>query len=245
MVVRVGMPLLGALALIVAIRALFPASPAFWVLDSATVAGLTWSGQLWYFGQCLDPDTSATRPWRRLFGLANVLTVFRSALYSIVAGFVAIPPDTRLVWIPALAYGTGVVLDKIDGTVARTIGSETALGQRLDVAVDTFGFVAAPVVAVSWNVLPVYYLSLSAARYVYRGGLAWRRYTDRPLFAEPDSDLGRYMAAGQMVFLTGVLMPTAPRDLVWTVAPILLAASLAVFVRDYLVVTGRLSRHRQ
>ncbi|WP_136686541.1 CDP-alcohol phosphatidyltransferase family protein [Halorhabdus amylolytica] len=242
---EVGLPVLGAVALAVVLRGLYPPGELdTWMLDPAAVAGLCLGGLLWYASHRLVPIRAAEGPLAGLFGLANSLTLLRGALYAVVAGFVVVPPGTRLAWVPALAYGCGIVLDKLDGTIARTVGRETELGERLDMAFDTFGFVAAPLVAVLWGVLPVWYLSLSAARYVYRSGLAWRRHRGRPLFDPPDSDLGKYLAGVQMVFLTVALTPTAPTTLVRTAAPFVLAPSLAVFARDFLVVTGRLGRER-
>jgi len=242
---RVAFPLLGALALAVVLRGLYPTEGVdARVLDPAVVAGLCLAGLLLYVSYRLVPSRTAGRPLSRLFGAANTLTLLRGALYAVVAGFVVVPPETGLVWVPALAYGSGVVLDKLDGTVARTIGEETVLGERLDMAFDTFGFVVAPLVAVLWGQLPVWYLSLSAARYVYRGGLGWRQRRGRPLYDPPDSDLGKYLAGVQMVFLTGALAPAVPTEFVWTAAPFVLAPSLGVFVRDFLVVTGRLSASR-
>jgi CDP-diacylglycerol--glycerol-3-phosphate 3-phosphatidyltransferase len=210
--------------------------------DLVAVAGLCWAGQLWYVGWVLSAEGAGTlRHWP--LGPADAVTLLRGALFAIVAGFVVVPSGTPLSWVPALAYGTGVLLDYVDGLVARTVGTETRVGERLNISFDAFGVVAAPLVAVLWGQLPVCYLSLSAARYVYVWAIAWRHYNGRPLFDEPDSDLGRYLAAAQMVFLTAALVPVTPTDLVWTVAPLLLGASLSVFARDLLVVTGRLRAH--
>ncbi|MEF8781020.1 MAG: CDP-alcohol phosphatidyltransferase family protein [Haloferacaceae archaeon] len=258
---RIGLPVLGALGLLLALRGPFASG---WIdlyaLSPAVVAGVCWGGQLWYAGRSLDRDPEADPDrgadldldserapwgaWRRLFGVANALTLLRGALYAAVAGFVVVPPGTALAWVPAVAYGTGAALDKLDGTVARTVGRETALGRRLDMAFDTFGFVAAPLVAVLWGQLPVWYLSLSAARYVYRAGLAWRRRRDRPVFDLPDGELSRYLAGVQMAFLTLALAPVVPTGLVWTAAPFVLLPSLSVFARDFLIATGRLRRGR-
>ncbi|MFT4889230.1 MAG: CDP-diacylglycerol--glycerol-3-phosphate 3-phosphatidyltransferase [Halobacteriales archaeon] len=238
--VLIGLPMLGAIGLVIALRGVFPPGGIdARILDPAAIAGVCWAGQLLYVGHTLDWDRTVSRLWRHVFSLANALTVFRGALYAVVAGFVVVPPTTDLVWVPALAYGTGALLDKLDGTVARTFGRETALGERLDMAFDTFGFVVAPLVAVLWGLLPAWYLSLSAARYVYRGGLAWRRRRGRPIFDAPDSDLGKYLAGVQMAFITAALTPAVPTGLVRTLAPFVLAPSLAVFARDFLVVTGR------
>lgn len=235
---RVALPVLGAVVFALVLRGLFPTDrEGVWLLDPAVAAGLVWAGQLWYVGRTVDSGLALSR----LFGVANLLTLSRGALFAVVAGFVVVPQETALAWVPALAYGTGVVLDQVDGAVARTVGQETALGERLDMAFDTFGFVVAPLVAVLWGHLPIWYLSLSAARYLYRGGLAWRQYSGRPVFDSPDDGLGRYLAAVQMVFLTAALAPALPTAAIRTVAPFVLAPSLAVFVRDYLTATGRVS----
>jgi CDP-diacylglycerol--glycerol-3-phosphate 3-phosphatidyltransferase len=124
------------------------------------------------------------------------------------------------------------------------VGRETEVGRRLDMAFDTFGLVAAPLVAVLWELLPVWYLAVSAARYVFRGAVWLRRVRGLPVGDLPDSDLGKYLAGVQMVFVTVALVPPVPTDVVWTVAPVVLAPSLAVFARDYLAVSGRLSDRR-
>jgi CDP-diacylglycerol--glycerol-3-phosphate 3-phosphatidyltransferase len=241
--VGVGLPLLAATALVALLFRLLPADAAWrWGVSPAVVAGAVWAGQLWYVGFRLDAGRLGGAFWRRLFGLANAVTLVRGALYAVVAGFVVVPPSTALAWAPALCYGFGVALDSLDGTVARTVGQETDIGRRLDMAFDTFGFVAAPLVAVSWGLLPVWYLALSAARYVFRGAVWQRRVRGLPVGDLPDSDLGRYLAGVQMVFVTIALAPPVPTDVVWTLAPLVLAPSLAVFTRDYLFVSGRLPR---
>lgn len=238
---RVAMPVVGAFVLAALLRGLFPPNEMFrWVFHPATIAGCCWAGQLWYVGRSVD----TTRIASTLVGLANGLTVLRGGLYAIVAGFVVVPSTTGLVWVPAVCYGAGAVLDRLDGVVARTVGEQTELGTRLDMAFDTFGFVAAPLVAVLWGRLPVWYLSLSAARYLFLAGIYWRRRTDRPVYDTPDSNLGKYLAGVQMVFITVALVPTVPTGVVWTVAPFVLAPSLLVFGRDFLAISGRLPAPR-
>jgi CDP-diacylglycerol--glycerol-3-phosphate 3-phosphatidyltransferase len=237
----VGFPLVAAAVLTAILLPLFPADPMpAWTLHPAAVAGLSWAGQLWYVGHGLAVTAVRESVWSELVGLANLLTFLRGALYAVVAGFVVVPATTDLAWMPALCYGAGTVLDRLDGAVARTVGEETALGTRLDTAFDTFGFVAAPLVAVLWGYLPVWYLSLSAARYVFLGGRYWRRLRGRPVYDRPHSDLGKYLAGVQMVFLTLALTPSVPVGIVRAVAPAVLLPSLGVFCRDYLAISGRL-----
>lgn len=239
-VVQAGLPLIAAIALTVVLFPLLPAEQLqSAIVHPAVVAGTCWAGQLWYVSYSLSANTLVTLG-NTVFGLANTITLLRGVLYAVVAGFVVVPAETALAWVPAVCYGTGVVLDKVDGAVAQTVGEETTLGKRLDMAFDTFGFVAAPLVAVLWGALPVYYLSLSAARYAFVGAVrlhCWRGRTVHPL---PDSDLGKYLAGVQMVFVTIALVPAVPTVLVYTAAPVVLAPSLAVFTRDHLYATGRL-----
>ena len=250
------LPPLAGVALALGLSAAFPATATGRLgVPPAAVAGLCLAGQLWYvafgLGGVDATRTPADEPTDgstargggpRLFGLANGVTLVRGAFYATVAGLVVAPSDAGVAWIAAAGYGVGVLFDGLDGRVARTIGTETEIGRRLDMAFDTFGFVAAPLVAVGWGVLPVWYLSLSAARYVFRGAVGLRRARGRPVYDLPDSDLGKYLAGVQMCFLTLALAPVVPTPAVRTVAPIVLAPSLAVFARDYLVVSGRVSR---
>ena len=241
-VYRFGLPLLVAAGLTAVLLPLFPADEMTgYVFHPAVVVGIAWAGQLLYVVRSLGPTAFGGPVLTDILGLANLITLVRGLLYAVVVGFAFVPPGTTLVWVPALCYGTGAVLDRIDGLVARTVGEETALGRRLDMAFDTFGFVAAPLVAVLWGLLPVWYLSLSAARYVFVLGLSWRRVNGRPVYDLPDSNLGKYLAGVQMVFVTIALAPPAPTGLVRALAPVVLAPSLAVFIRDFLVASGRLS----
>lgn len=213
--------------------------PLFALDDTPTihpvlVAGVAWAGQLWYVTYV------GTKPALGRLGLANGLTLLRGMLYAVVAGFVVVPAGTALTWVPAACYGVGVVVDRLDGAVARTVGRETELGRRLDMAFDTFGFVAAPLVAVLWGLLPAYYLVLSAARYVFVAAVGIHRRRGGRVHPLPDSDLGKYLAGGQMAFATIALAPPAPTALIHAVTPLVLAPSLVVFARDYLYATGRL-----
>ncbi|WP_411797652.1 CDP-alcohol phosphatidyltransferase family protein [Halonotius sp. F2-221B] len=236
---RVGLPLLAAAVVGLAVAGLLPAEPAAWSpLSPAAVAAIFAAGQLWVVARNTAPAELGDEPVGYLFGLANTVTGLRSGLYGVVAGLAVAAPTAAVAWLPGVCYGVGVVCDKLDGTVARTVGRETDLGERLDMTVDTAGFVAAPLVAVCWGLLPWWYLSLSAARYVFLGVRWLRRARGLPVFDRPDSDLGKYLAGVQMGFLTAVLLPAVPTALGWRLAPVVLAPSLAVFGRDILAISG-------
>jgi CDP-diacylglycerol--glycerol-3-phosphate 3-phosphatidyltransferase len=233
--VQSGLVVLAAAAFSAVTWPLFPERDVMGAsLHPALIAGGCWAGQLWYATR-VSPARALRATAADLTGLANVVTLVRGGLFAVVASFAVVPRSTTLVWVPALCYGAGALLDGFDGALARTIGSETRVGNRLDLAFDTFGFVAAPLVAVLWGRLP-----LSALRYVYRGGLSYRRLRGRTVYDRPDSDLGKYLAGLQMGFLTVALAPAVPVSLIHAGAPIVLAPSVAVFARDFLVASGRL-----
>jgi CDP-diacylglycerol--glycerol-3-phosphate 3-phosphatidyltransferase len=220
-----------------------------WLLDAlatrdaavrwAGAAGVVLAGEFGFLWANLDADRAEPGRRRGSLGLANGVTLFRGGLYAAAAGFVAVPPAAALGWLPAVSYGAGAALDWVDGFVARTVGGASRLGAKLDLAFDTLGFVVAPLVAVAWVRLPVWYLALSAARFAFKGGVAWRRRRDLPVRDLPESRLRRPLAGFQMAFLSVALAPVLPASLLFAVAPLALAPSLVVFVRDYLVVSGR------
>lgn len=237
-----------SLALAVAVvDALGPATAARWL----AVATIPVAYTLWQLRHALDanhpPDAPPNAPLHDTLGLANGVTLARGWLYAWVAGclLVAPPVDTAWAWAPAVAYGTGATLDYLDGTIADTLGRPTVLGERLDLAFDTLGFLAAPLVAVAWGALPVWYLSISAARYLFRLGTWLRDRRGQPVADLPDSTVRRPLAGLQMAVIATALVPATPRPVVWPLATAAMLPSLAVFARDYLVVTGRIPRTTQ
>jgi CDP-diacylglycerol--glycerol-3-phosphate 3-phosphatidyltransferase len=184
-------------------------------------------------------------------GVANGVTLARGWLYAWVAGCALVPPavvagsgpaSAAWAWLPAVGYGFGAGLDYVDGAVAGTVGRRTRLGERMDLAFDTMGFLVAPIVAVAWGALPIWYLSISAARYLFRFGCWVRDRRGRPVGDLPDSRVRRPLAGLQMAVIAFALLPVTPRAVVWPVATAAMAPTLLVFARDYLAVTGRFGK---
>ncbi|MFJ8487989.1 CDP-alcohol phosphatidyltransferase family protein [Streptomyces sp. NPDC094038] len=102
--------------------------PAGW-LTGLAFAIATWA--------VLSRALHRTRP--RSFGPANRVTLGRAILVGGVTALVAdsfesSPPVTLLVGLTAVA----LILDGVDGKVARKTGTSTALGARFDMEVDAF-----------------------------------------------------------------------------------------------------------
>jgi phosphatidylglycerophosphate synthase len=105
-------------------------------------------------------------------GIANLLTLLRGLLIGALVLYVIGGPLGLPAVGAVLLYGTASALDAVDGFVARHRAETTAVGADLDQAVDSLGFVLAPLAAIALGALPVYYLALSAARYVYLAAAA-------------------------------------------------------------------------
>jgi CDP-diacylglycerol--glycerol-3-phosphate 3-phosphatidyltransferase len=241
--------LTAGVVVVAAVAAAFVVSRAFglragglWLLASAPVFGYL----LWFLFRALPwnhPPAAADPPAvAPTLGLANGVTLGRGWLYAAVAGFLLVvpPTDSAFRWLPVLCYGGGAALDWVDGALARTVGRRSVLGEKLDMAFDTVGFLVAPLVGVVWGRLPLWYLSISVARYLFKAGRGWRRIRGRPVYDLPPSRVRRPLAGLQMAFITAALLPVVPVGVVEIAAAAVVTPSLAVFVRDYLVVTGRL-----
>lgn len=222
-----------------------PSTATRWLLAAAPPLGFV----LWYLRRSLPlnypPAGEATTvPVRSTLGVANGVSVARGTLYAGVAGFLLVvpPADSAWRWLPAIWYGLGITLDWVDGVVARSVGRPTLLGERLDLAYDTAGFLLAPLVAVVWGALPTWYLLIAAARYLYRGGCWLHERRGGTVRSLPPSRVRRPLAALQMVVITVALVPVTPMSIVHPAATAAMLPSLAVFTRDYLAVTGRLRR---
>jgi CDP-diacylglycerol--glycerol-3-phosphate 3-phosphatidyltransferase len=208
-----------------------------WTAGAAVIVGF----ELAFCYRHLDANRPDGGQLFETIGLANTLTLTRGGLLAVVAGCALIAPDpfAPLAWLPAVCYGLNVAVDWIDGTVARATDRVTVLGTRLDMAIDTIGFLVAPVVGVLWGQLPIWYLSLSLARYLFKAGRGLRVARGRRVYDLPESRLRRPFAGLQMAFITAALAPVTPFPVVRLVAAVVLVPSLALFLRDYLAVTGR------
>jgi CDP-diacylglycerol---glycerol-3-phosphate 3-phosphatidyltransferase len=174
-------------------------------------------------------------------GAATRLTLLRGLLVTLTAGFTLIPPVGAARWLPGVLYATAALADRCDGAVARRLGQVTAMGTHLDGAMDALGLLAAPLVAVFWGRLPPWYLLLGAAYYLYQGAIEARHRLGLPLHPERvrRNRLTRVFAGLQMTLVAVALPPVVPLAVTTLAATLLMVPTLAFFVRDWLLVTGR------
>jgi CDP-diacylglycerol--glycerol-3-phosphate 3-phosphatidyltransferase len=209
----------------------------------ALLAGVVAVAELWYCYRHLEsnhPPTSADETAEieryQFLGLPNTVTLARGALFATLAGFAGVTPIYSIAWLPSLLYGTGSALDFIDGSLARTAGRQTVLGAKLDLAFDSLGFLIAPVVAILWGQLPMWYVLLPVTQYLFKFGRSHRRRRGLRVRPLPSSFVRRPLAGLQMAFITLALAPIGSARLIEILAVAVLAPSLIIFIRDYLVI---------
>ncbi|MEU2778633.1 CDP-alcohol phosphatidyltransferase family protein [Streptomyces sp. NPDC007162] len=160
--------------------------PAGWLVGLA-FAIATWA--------VLSRALHRTRP--RSFGPANRVTLGRAILVGGVTALVAdsfesSPPVTLLVGLTAVA----LILDGVDGKVARRTGTSTALGARFDMEVDAF-LILVLSVYVSTQLGP-WVLLIGAMRYVFVAAARFAPWLNAPL---PPSMARKTVAAMQGICL--------------------------------------------
>ncbi len=195
--------------------------------------------QLWQRIELNRADEGAT-PYPTL-GWANRLTLLRGGLIALTGGFLLQPQATGLTaWIPGVLYSVAAILDRLDGFVARRGKQTSLLGSELDTVYDALGLLVAPLLAVGYGKVHWSFLLVSAAYYIFVGGLYWRRTHQLPVYPLLPSQLRRTLAGFQMGFVALILLPCfyAPFTVVAGLA--FMVPILAGFIVDWLVVSGRI-----
>jgi phosphatidylglycerophosphate synthase len=193
--------------------------PAGW-LTGLAFAVATWA--------VLSRALHRTRP--RSFGPANRVTLGRATLVGGVTALVAdsfqdSPPVTLFVGLTAVA----LILDGVDGKVARATGTSTPLGARFDMEVDAF-LILVLSVYVSMSQGP-WVLLIGAMRYGFVGAARVWNWLNAPL---PPSMARKTVAALQGILLLVAASGYLPHLATFGVVALALATLVWSFGRDIL-----------
>jgi CDP-diacylglycerol---glycerol-3-phosphate 3-phosphatidyltransferase len=184
-------------------------------------------------------------------GSGTILTLCRGFLISSLAGFFLLP-EPQLVavgawfaWLPGTLYMTAGVLDYLDGYLARRRRHVTHLGEKLDIELDALGLLVAISVAIGWKRLPLVYLAVGVAYYVFRWGIWYRRRHGYPLMPLPFRPAARVMAGFQMGLVAIALLPLFSFSVLQTAALLFMVPLLLGFGLDWLAICGQLDGPRR
>ncbi len=197
---------------------------------------MAWVGAAVFAAYALVLVAVLGRAYRRAdldrFGPANRITLVRAGLVGVVAALVATDgPVTVLVPVATVA----VVLDGVDGAVARRTGSVTGFGARFDMEVDAV-LLALLSLAVAHVVGP-WVVLIGAARYLWILAYHPWPWLGSPL---PVRYWRKAVAVVQAVVLLLALTGWLPRPL--TIA--LVAVALAALVWSFATSAWWLARRR-
>lgn len=200
-------------------------SAASWLVGAAYAAGT-----------CLMLTRGLRRSGATRLGPADRVTLTRAILVGgvtalTVDSFTRPAPVTVLVALTAVA----LVLDAVDGYVARRTGTASALGARFDMEVDAFLILVLCLLVAPWA--GGWVLAIGAMRYAFVVAswlLPWMR---APL---PPRYWRKVVAATQGVVLALAVADVLPRPVMTAV----LAAALALLVESFGHDVGWLWRHR-
>lgn len=179
---------------------------------------------------------------RPSLGTANFLTFGRAALTASLAGFLfqapMVSPGPVRDWLPGILYLIAVVMDFIDGHLARATHSVTRLGEFLDTEVDALGLLVVSLLLVSSARAPLPYLMAGIGYYALQAAVRLRRAAGHPIGRTAPRAGARWVAGCEMGFAAAALLPIfgpeATRPAAWVMA-LALGVSLSL---DWMIVCG-------
>ena len=102
-----------------------------------------------------------------VMGLANRITLFRGLLIGWIAAFcTSAGSDDQMLWVAGVA-SLALILDGLDGLVARATHGESAYGAQLDMEFDALLMLILSWLAVQWGQAGAWVLFCGLARYVW------------------------------------------------------------------------------
>jgi len=216
---------LGAVGLVLAlvlpvIAAGLALSPAF-VWRAAGLAAATGALILWF---------ATTRPAADRFGIANRLTSVRAFGVALIAAFAGEPPAAASAWFIVAVAVVLLILDGVDGSIARRRVESSAFGARFDMETDAALTLVLAVLCWQFDKAGEWILAAGLMRYLFVAGAFAAPWLGRPL---PYSRRRQVICVVQLSGLLAVLSPLFPvpaSTLVGAVTVLLLAASFATDV---------------
>ncbi len=209
----------------------FVTSPLLYLLQSMLIFGIMACALL----RMLPDHLPRTR-----FGPANRVTLLRAILTALLAGLIGqssavLADQAGLIALIALVT---VLLDGLDGWVARRSGCASAFGARFDMELDGLVILVLALLALQMGKAGLWVLASGALRYLFLAGqLLWPALA-RPL---PPGRRRQMVCALQSLALVLCLSPFVPAGMSHAVAALGLALLSLSFAIDLAWLLGRVS----
>ena len=142
------------------------------------------------------------------FGAANLVTLARAAGVCLLAGLIGRAEEAAaLGWLLPLAAAALLVMDGLDGWLARRFGLASAYGARFDMEVDGFLILVLSLLVAGGTAAGPWVVLCGAWRYLFLAGLVLLPRYDRPL---PPSLRRKSVFVVQALGLLAALVPGLP-----------------------------------
>lgn len=175
-----------------------------------------------------------SHPFSR-FGPANLVTAVRAGLVAVVLGLIAAPVTDGVAWTAAVFGLIVMLLDGVDGWLARRTGLSSPFGARFDMEVDALLILALAGFVWRHDKTGAWVLASGALRYAFVvSGYAWV-WMREPL---PPSRRRQAICVVQIVALLLAILPPTPGPVAWWLA----ATSLILLLISFAIDVAWLSR---
>jgi len=162
------------------------------------------------------------------FGPANIVTTARAALVALVAGLIGEMAAPNFAMTAAAAGTLSVLLDGLDGWLARRTKMTSAFGARYDMEVDALLILALSIVVWQQGKAGAWVVASGLERYAFvAAGWIWS-WMRQPL---PRSQRARIVCVAQIAGLIASLLPA----ITWPASAVIAAAALAALTWSFAV----------
>ncbi|WP_099867347.1 CDP-alcohol phosphatidyltransferase family protein [Pararhizobium haloflavum] len=178
-----------------------------------------------------------------VFGWPNTVTLARTVLAALIAGYAAevshwtLQPSSHLAWTFAGMAVLAVSLDGLDGLLARRVGPRSAFGARFDMESDALVILILSVLAFVLDKTGPWVVLIGLSRYVFIGAAYLWPWLSRPM---PPSLRRKGVCALLGILLSGLVMPVVDG----TFAVIIAASALGLNLMSFAIDIVWLSRNR-
>ena len=145
-------------------------------------------------------------PFRR-FGPANRVTTIRAMLVALAASLLTESASPAIAWTLVVITATVVVLDGIDGWLARRTGMASAFGARFDMETDALFMLVLSALVWRHHKAGWWVIAIGLMRYAFVAGGWMLPWLSRPLRA---TVRGKTVAIVTLIVLGAALAPMVP-----------------------------------
>lgn len=165
----------------------------------------------------------------RAFGAANLVTSLRGALAALLGGLLLARPGAAVAWFAVAVTVPSLVLDGVDGALARRRGLASPFGARFDMEIDALTILILSALAWRFDRAGAWVLLSGLARYVFVAAAMLWPWLGRPL---PPSRRRQAACVVQAATLVACVAPVVPAAAAAGIAALGLAGLIASFSLD-------------